>query len=182
MPDRIILDLCGGTGAWSKPYADAGYQVELIDLPDDVRLIGLPKRRVYGVLAAPPCTYFCRMRMCQGRPTDEQFRDGLSVVDACLRVIAMTQPQWWVLENPQGYLHRWLGPPRMKFHPWEFGDPWTKNTWLWGDFVLPMKLVTTPTSRKVGNKKRSRALTQSSADGQQFSRSRSKPESDGPSC
>ena len=22
---RIILDLCGGTGAWSKPYKDAGY-------------------------------------------------------------------------------------------------------------------------------------------------------------
>jgi len=24
---KIILDLCGGTGAWSKPYADAGYNV-----------------------------------------------------------------------------------------------------------------------------------------------------------
>ncbi len=27
---RIILDLCGGTGAWSKPYADAGYNVHVI--------------------------------------------------------------------------------------------------------------------------------------------------------
>jgi len=24
---KIILDLCGDTGAWSKPYADAGYDV-----------------------------------------------------------------------------------------------------------------------------------------------------------
>ena len=24
---KIILDLCGGTGAWSKPYKDAGYDV-----------------------------------------------------------------------------------------------------------------------------------------------------------
>lgn len=24
--DKIILDLCGGTGAWSKPYAEAGYE------------------------------------------------------------------------------------------------------------------------------------------------------------
>lgn len=24
--DKIILDLCGGTGAWSKPYKDAGIQ------------------------------------------------------------------------------------------------------------------------------------------------------------
>ena len=27
--DKIILDLCGGTGAWSKPYKDAGYDVRL---------------------------------------------------------------------------------------------------------------------------------------------------------
>lgn len=24
---KIILDLCGGTGSWSKPYRDAGYDV-----------------------------------------------------------------------------------------------------------------------------------------------------------
>jgi len=32
--DKIILDLCGGTGAWSKPYADAGYNVRVITLPE----------------------------------------------------------------------------------------------------------------------------------------------------
>jgi hypothetical protein len=31
--DKIILDLCGGTGAWSKLYKDAGYDVRLITLP-----------------------------------------------------------------------------------------------------------------------------------------------------
>jgi len=31
---KIILDLCGGTGAWSKPYKEAGYDVRLITLPD----------------------------------------------------------------------------------------------------------------------------------------------------
>jgi len=30
---KIILDLCGGTGAWSEPYADAGYDVRVITLP-----------------------------------------------------------------------------------------------------------------------------------------------------
>ena len=24
---KVILDLCGGTGSWSKPYKDAGYDV-----------------------------------------------------------------------------------------------------------------------------------------------------------
>ncbi len=27
---KIILDLCGGTGAWSKPYREAGYDVRLM--------------------------------------------------------------------------------------------------------------------------------------------------------
>ena len=31
---KIILDLCGGTGSWSKPYRDAGYNVQVITLPE----------------------------------------------------------------------------------------------------------------------------------------------------
>lgn len=26
--DKIILDLCGGTGAWSKPYKKADFEVK----------------------------------------------------------------------------------------------------------------------------------------------------------
>ena len=54
---KIILDLCGGTGSWSKPYKDAGYDVRVITLPDDVRLYA-PPDNVHGILAAPPCTEF----------------------------------------------------------------------------------------------------------------------------
>lgn len=112
-----------------------------MDLPEDVRLMRFPGP-VHGILAAPPCTFFCRMRMCRGRPTDEQFREGLSVVDACLRLVTMCRPQWWALENPQGYLHDWLGEPKFKFDPCDFGDPWTKRTWLWGNFTIPSPLFT----------------------------------------
>jgi hypothetical protein len=52
--DKIILDLCGGTGAWSRPYRLAGYDVRVITLPDyDVRCFE-PPENVYGILAAPP--------------------------------------------------------------------------------------------------------------------------------
>lgn len=140
MKHRVILDLCGGTGSWSRPYAEAGYDVRVVDPvagTGDVRLLRLPTR-VHGILAAPPCTMFCRMRMCRGTPTDAQFVEALSVVDACLRVVTMSRPAWWALENPQGYLSRWLGTPRLKFDPCDYGDPWTKNTWIWGDFVPPL--------------------------------------------
>ena len=139
MEGKIILDLCGGTGAWSRPYAEAGYDVRVIGLPEDVRLLRLQPVQVHGILAAPPCTYFCRMRMCRGRPSDEQFMEGLSVVDACLRAVSIYRPKWWALENPQGYLRQWLGEPQLKFHPCDYGDPWTKRTWVWGNFTLPAK-------------------------------------------
>ncbi len=52
--DKIILDLCGGTEAWSKPYKDNGYDVRNITLPEyDVRTFKSPNN-VYGILAAHP--------------------------------------------------------------------------------------------------------------------------------
>ena len=71
--DKIILDLCGGTGAWSKPYVDDGYDVRLITLPEhDVRTWdGYLDLDVYGVLAAPPCTVFSYARN-RYMPTDEE--------------------------------------------------------------------------------------------------------------
>ena len=141
---KLILDLCGGTGAWSAPYREAGYDVRVVTLPEqDVRLLIFPGQ-VHGILAAPPCTYFCRMHMCRGRPTDAEFCEGLSVVDACLRVIIMSSPDWWALENPQGYLRTWLGEPTLKFDPCDYGDPWTKRTWIWGNFSVPETLPVPP--------------------------------------
>ena len=47
--DKIIIDLCGGTGSWSKPYKDDGYDVRVITLPDnDVRTY-VPPDNAYGI-------------------------------------------------------------------------------------------------------------------------------------
>lgn len=158
---NLVLDLCGGTGSWSKPYAEAGYDVRVIDLPDDVRLMPIPRVPVHGILAAPPCTYFCRMRMCRGRPDDETFRDALSIVDACLRFVAICQPKWWALENPEGYLVEWLGHANLKFDPCDFGDPWTKQTWLWGHFKEPKQNWVEPEGPWIHRKKGSRGVAKS---------------------
>lgn len=159
-PVRLILDLCGGSGAWAVPYREAGYVVATIDPVrdgQDVRLLEYHDN-VHGVLAAPPCTYFCRMRMCRGRPSDAEFREALSVVDACLRVVAVCRPKWWALENPQGYLHNWLGPPQLKFDPCDYGDPWTKRTWLWGQFTPPKQMKVEPVGPWIHRKAGKRGL------------------------
>lgn len=66
--------------------------------------------------------------------------EALSVVDACIRLVYACRPKWWALENPIGKLVRYLGRPRMYFQPCDYGDPYTKRTCLWGDFVPPFPL------------------------------------------
>ena len=140
MTPRIILDLCGGTGAWSKPYTEAGYDVRLITLPEiDVRDYQSPDN-IHGILASPPCTEFAvsGARWWKNKPP-ELLSEALEIVDACLNIIKKCQPQWWALENPVGRLRRLrpnLGDPTLIFNPCDYGDPWTKKTLVWGSFTL----------------------------------------------
>lgn len=136
--NKIILDLCGGTGSWSRPWALNGYDVRIITLPEyDVRTY-VPPDEVYGILAAPPCTEFSVLN-CIAENRHRDFDAGMEIVEACLRIIKNTKCQWWALENPRGHLREFLGPPTMTFQPWEYGDPWTKATDIWGEFNIPKK-------------------------------------------
>ena len=136
--EKIILDLCGGTGSWSRPYKEAGYDVRLITLPEyDVRTYE-PPEGVYGILAAPPCTEFSVLN-CKAEARERKPEEGLKIVIACLRIIQQCNPKWWALENPVGYLREYMGRPSMTFQPWEYGDPWTKRTDIWGTFNPPQK-------------------------------------------
>lgn len=139
--DKIILDLCGGTGSWSKPYREAGYDVRVITLPEYDVLTYIPPDKVYGILSAPPCTEFSLLN-CIDEPRKRDFDEGLKVVKACLRIVEKCKPVFNALENPIGYLKNYLGNPQFAFQPWEFGDAWTKRTCIWGNFNKPMKLYT----------------------------------------
>lgn len=136
----LILDLCGGTGSWSQPYREAGYDVEVVDALSghDVRLLQRLNCGVRGILAAPPCTVFSYARN-RYPPSDDELLAALSVVDACLRIINAQKPNWWALENPRNKLRKFLGPARLEFYQWEYGDPGHKPTCIWGNFTVPMK-------------------------------------------
>jgi hypothetical protein len=137
---KTILSLCDYSGNWSRPYEEAGYAVVRVDLQNgvDVRLVEYAGVRAHGILAAPPCDHFAASgaRWWEGKG-EAAVLEGLAVVDACLRAVAIHRPAWWALENPVGRLRRWLGPPAWSFDPCDFGDPWTKNTLLWGHFTPP---------------------------------------------
>jgi hypothetical protein len=136
--NKLILDLCGGSGSWSEPYETAGYSIVRVDILDggDVHTLAVESLiavGVHGILAAPPCTEFSLAKNGQVR----DLRKGLETVSACLRIICACAPMWWALENPTGLLSAYLGPARDVWEPYEFGDPWTKRTAIWGDFVIP---------------------------------------------
>lgn len=140
--DKIIVDLCGGSGSWSYPYKKEGYDVRLVTLPnDDVFFYEAPEN-VYGVLAAPPCTMFSLARNGCSSPRD--LRGGFEVVKRCLHVIWEARLKsddfaFWCLENPKGMLVKFLGNPALEFDPFEFGDPYRKKTYLWGYFNIPKR-------------------------------------------
>lgn len=162
--DKIILDLCGGTGSWSKPYRDNGYDVRVITLPeynvgdwwitgellrfrkqkwikDGMDFMDVPIGRIYGVLAAPPCTMFSIARQVAKIPRD--FKAGMNTVTKCLHMIHSIQEtghilNFWALENPRGYLRNFLGTPPYTFEQWMFENTVRhKPTDIWGKFNLP---------------------------------------------
>ena len=162
---KIILDLCGGTGSWSKYYAqNPDYKVIIIDPQEwikgkgstgDVRLFEAPSYSVYGVLCAPPCTEFAGSGARWWKAKGESaLLEGLSVVDACLRIIAITKPKFWALENPVGRLRRYLGDPTLIFNPCDYGDPYTKKTLVWGNFNIPTQTKVEPEFVTLKNGKR----------------------------
>lgn len=153
---KRVLSLCDGLGSWSQPYRDAGYDVVAVDAlqGQDVRLLAFSDGW-HGILAAPPCTHFAGSGARWWKSKGEaKLLEGLSVVDACLRIIATARPRWWALENPVGRLTTYLGPARLSFQPNEYGDTYTKRTLIWGDFTIPSggKALDRPATASEGSK------------------------------
>jgi hypothetical protein len=76
--------------------------------------------------------------------TPRDTKTGMEVVSACLRIIwecGHSGLSWWALENPRGYLRRFLGKPAHTFEQWQYGDSSIKPTDLWGNFTPPRMLI-----------------------------------------
>lgn len=97
---------------------------------------------VTGIIAQPPCTDFANAgaRWFAAKDADGRTDVSIALVRRALALIVHHRPAWWVLENPMGRIHKLcpeLGSPAFKFQPYEFGEPYSKQTWLWGDFNDP---------------------------------------------
>jgi hypothetical protein len=131
---KTILHLCADIGSDSYIWQQNGYNV--IKVGKDIGIENFSySDNVYGIIANPPCTEFSTAR-ANGKARDPQ--KGMELVNHCLRIVKECNPKFWVIENPaKGALKDILGPPKFKYQPWQFGSPWTKETALWGKFVIP---------------------------------------------
>lgn len=136
---KIILHLCADIGSDSH-YYDLHEDYKVIRVGSDIGVENFnPPTDVYGIIANPPCTEFSTA----GYDRDSDITKGMYLVDHCNRIIEEAEPKFWVMENPaRGTLYKYIGKPREKYQPWEYGSPWTKHTALWGNFVMPDVLYT----------------------------------------
>ena len=171
---KLIVSLCDRSGVWSEPYVQAGYRVMRVDLGHepgerkvgenlwhvgaDIAAATFPERP-WGVMAAPSCTCFCRpgARWWGRMDSTGQTERDVVLFRRCLE-ICRTAEGWWALENPPGRHSRLMpevGKPAWQFQPWEFGDRWGKQTYIWGTAVRPFatKIVTPEPTRRTPNGK-----------------------------
>lgn len=151
--DKIILDLCGGSGSWSRPYREAGYDVYNITLPEfdvtkahidpvsglhinfpfanqekrgklQLTALSIPISRIHGILAAPPCTMFSIARSTAKTPRD--FIGGMLVVQSCLQIV------WWC--RAKGNLQWWALENPVGFLRQFLGKPpYSFRQWWFGE-------------------------------------------------
>ena len=165
--EKTIISLFDYSGNWARPYANAGFNVILVDIQDGMDVMDLNEDwiqdnvdgEVFGILAACPCTVFTGSgnkhkntrvdkqtgKTWIGRHVDGRTEAGKDLVFKTLSLIERLQPRMWVLENPVGQIESMTGlpKPRMSFEPHHFGDPYTKKTMLYGQFnsALPLANV-----------------------------------------
>ena len=135
---KIILHLCADLGSDSRFYQlNDEYEVIMIGEKIGVENYS-PPANVYGIIANPPCTEFSTAR-ANGKARNP--KEGMFLVEHCLRIIEECDPVFWVIENPaRGVLKHYLGKPQYSYEPWWFGSPWSKQTSLWGKFNIPSAL------------------------------------------
>ena len=145
------------TGNWPAPYAEHGHNIVCLDIKHghdiadmDCEWLNYHVLDDYGavdaILASPPCTDFAvsGAQYWAAKDADGRTAGSVHLVRQVLRAVEYLQPKFWAIENPVGRLNKCV-PELQDFGPWyfdpcDFGDPYTKRTGLWGNFVPPLPL------------------------------------------
>jgi len=150
MTDTLhCLDLFCGLGGFSQAFADSErWAVTTVDIDarfdPDIQADVLDLRPsdftqdFDVVLASPPCTEFSLAaasleRFVDGEPQTDDARDAVGLVYHTLGLIHGLNPDYWFVENPQGFLRQIIGEPSARVTYCQYGKEYMKPTDLWGE-------------------------------------------------
>lgn len=151
----VAIFMCHQSGIAALPWAEAGYHCLCVDI--DIRPMRKPRVETVGAgsitfqwgdcrtyvipeqlrprlafyAGEPPCTHVagCNARDYKLKG-NALLRDSLELFNACYQ-----QGSWsgvpFRIENPVGKFSDHMREPDHYFHPWQYGDLWTKKTCLW---------------------------------------------------
>ena len=121
------------------------------------------------IIAHPPCTYLsgagaCRMYPKAGQIDLERYAKAMEAKEFFMKILA-ADCQRICIENPRPLKCVELPQPTQSIQPYEFGEPWSKLTYLWLKGLPPLfpteivadykPYVSCGTSRNKGNPNKS---------------------------
>jgi len=149
MSEYEVLDLFAGLGGFSQAFADSErwgvttVEIEAEFEPDIVADVFELRPSDFDtdfdvVLASPPCTQFSLAassleRFVDGEPQTDDARDAVGLVYHTLGLIHGLTPDYWFVENPQGFLRQIIGEPAARVTYCQYGKGYMKPTDLWGE-------------------------------------------------
>jgi len=155
----IMIELFAGSARMAQTFRAAGFETFTVDIEElsrdperkidliadvlSLQEVDLPSNP-HVVWASPPCTYYSKARHLSGkepafapggRPLTQDAHDANRLVQHTLHLIEQLEPNYWFMENPEGYLAM---QPFMKFFMkrsvsyCQYGETWKKPTHIWG--------------------------------------------------
>ena len=147
-----VLVMCEESQAVCKAFRERGHEAYSVDLQPCSG--GHPEWHFQGdcflafklvkpdlVVAHPPCTYFSRAGAChlfhKGKLDEERYKKGLAAKDFFLKFFDLPV-KYLAVENPVPMGIYELPNASQVIQPYEFGDPYTKKTYLWLKNLPPL--------------------------------------------
>lgn len=174
-----VLVACEESQEVCKAFRARGHEAYSCDLQEcsgghpewhiQVDALELLKMKWDLIIAHPPCTYMsaagaCRMYPHKGQIDSNRLEKAMEAKDFFMKFWT-ADCQRIVIENPRPLKCVGLPSENQRIQPYEYGEPWSKLTYLWIKglpLLLPAEIVadhkpyvSCGTSRNKGNKEKS---------------------------
>lgn len=165
---KTAISLCDKSGVMMEPWAEAGYTCYCVDLQhlvrkDIIKEVGKGKiiftygdarywtppkevTEIVFVSCFPTCTNMAGSGAQDYSNKNDripkkgipQLMDGLMLFNSCYQVASWSRAAF-LCENPSGIIPTHFRKADYTFHPWYWGDMYSKKTCLWtgNGFVMP---------------------------------------------